>query len=857
MVKLVPAVICLFIVIPCQARIITVADDETADFNNIQAAINDANDGDTILVADGMYTGEGNRDIDFGGRAITVRSENGPNNCIIDCEGTYSDNHRGFYFHRGEDTNSVLNGITIINGYISSDYIGGGAILCEYSGPTVTNCIITENSTDALGSAIYCVGSSPAITNNKITKNRSYVYDGIVIYSYNDENLNISGNMISDNYANGTSFQVRVYIYGSGAVEIKNNIFVNNGLELGGYLSNALVSNNTFKDFTDEYDEFAIQIGGTSNHKNTVTIRRNVFSNFITNVQLSHFGAISIGGTGDAVNTGIIENNAFENIGGQAIYLSGTGSARIYGHVRNNTFANSKGSAIYLGGTSEAKVNGYIINNRFMNCGSFEIGEYRLPAIRIGGTGYVNIFAECIGNLIIGTGMHGLVPAIEIHGIYNSKQYAIFKNNTIVNNEQGIIKGSNVNSLEIVNCILWDNTESFHGVDKQEIHYCDISEELYSGSNGNICLEPCFTDPCNSDYHLRSQVGRWDPNSQSWVQDDVTSPCIDAGNPGCPVGDEPSPNGNRINMGTYGGTAQASKSPPNWRSIADMTNDWVVDSNDLKVFVDYWLQTGECIPSDLNRSQFVDFNDFAIFGLQWSYPSALEPGMTFQIDDCNMDAAMSEEPNQPRFSVWVEGSYIHFKDLMYANCCPEELGLDKEINGNEISLYEIGFGGLCFCMCYFPITATLGPFEDGTYTVEVYDNYGNSLGIVEVTIGGSTEPGITYQIEDCNRDASDVFAAEPPDLTRFTVTVEGLYIHFKDMMTANCCPDKLELEMAVEDNLITIYETEYTSEGCRCMCSFPITATLGPFEPGIYTLEVYETTGGFIGSTTITIGPGR
>jgi hypothetical protein len=40
----------------------------------------------------------------------------------------------------------------------------------------------------------------------------------------------------------------------------------------------------------------------------------------------------------------------------------------------------------------------------------------------------------------------------------------------------------------------------------------------------------------------------------------VTSPCIDAGNTSTPVGLEPYPNGGIINMGTYGGTAQASKS---------------------------------------------------------------------------------------------------------------------------------------------------------------------------------------------------------------------------------------------------------------------------------------------------------
>jgi uncharacterized membrane protein len=443
-------------------------------------------------------------------------------------------------------------------------------------------------------------------------------------------------------------------------------------------------------------------------------------------------------------------------------------------------------------------------------------------------------------------------------------------NCTITDNWAGRYGGGMYNEygcdITPANCIFWGNRDSGGEDESAQIDYepsqapavnysCILGWTGDFGGTGNIGADPCFADVNNDDYHLKSQVGRWDANSQSWVLDDVTSPCIDAGNPGCAVGDEILPNGNRKNMGAYGGTAEASKSPPNWRSIADMTNDWVVDSNDLKVYVEYWLESGECIPADLDRSQFVDFDDFAIFGQQWSYPSAFGPGMTFQIDDCNMDAGISEEPCEPRFSVSVQGSYIHFEDLMYANCCPDKLGLEKEINGNHITLYEIGYGGLCDCMCYFPITATLGPFEDGIYTVQVIDNYGQSLGVVEVTIGQPTEPGIVYQIEDCNTEASGVFAAEPPDLARFNVIVEDLYIHFRDMMVANCCPDELGLEMTVEDNLITIYETEYTPGGCWCICDYHVTATLGPFEPGTYTLEVYEEWSGFIGSTTVVIPP--
>jgi hypothetical protein len=78
----------------------------------------------------------------------------------------------------------------------------------------------------------------------------------------------------------------------------------------------------------------------------------------------------------------------------------------------------------------------------------------------------------------------------------------------------------------------------------------------------NIAVEP--NDPnavwIDGDYHLKSEAGRWDPVSESWVVDDVTSPCIDAGDPNSPIGDELEPNGGRINIGAYGGTAEASMS---------------------------------------------------------------------------------------------------------------------------------------------------------------------------------------------------------------------------------------------------------------------------------------------------------
>jgi hypothetical protein len=150
-----------------------------SDYGRIQVAIYYAEDGDTVLIADGTYTGAGNRDIDFLGKAIVVMSENGAEGCIVDCEGDSLHLHRGFYFHSGEDSTSVLKGITIRGGRFRGSGVenSGGAILCENSSPTLTGLIIKENKVKgdawpAGGGGIYCYQSSARILENRIMDNR-------------------------------------------------------------------------------------------------------------------------------------------------------------------------------------------------------------------------------------------------------------------------------------------------------------------------------------------------------------------------------------------------------------------------------------------------------------------------------------------------------------------------------------------------------------------------------------------------------------------------------------------------------------------------------------------------------------
>jgi predicted outer membrane repeat protein len=152
------------------ARTIYVDDDVPADFNNIQAAIDTASTGDTVLVADGTYTGVGNHDIDFHGKAITVRSENGPVNCIIDCQATITNLHRGFYFHSSEGPNSVIMGFTITSGY--ADY--GGGVYCDSSNPKIANCRFIRNLAKIDGGGVHNSHSHPIITNCTFLNNGTY-----------------------------------------------------------------------------------------------------------------------------------------------------------------------------------------------------------------------------------------------------------------------------------------------------------------------------------------------------------------------------------------------------------------------------------------------------------------------------------------------------------------------------------------------------------------------------------------------------------------------------------------------------------------------------------------------------------
>jgi len=178
----------------------------STQYPTIQAGIDAAESGDQVVVANGIYSGVGNKDLDFRGKAITVRSASGdPVTCMIDC----MSNGRGFHFHSGETTASVVSGFTIRHGSVLGypyDPFGGGVYCTNSSSPIVINCTISEN-TGVTGGGLSCVdSSSPTLVNCTISTNTASAGGGLFCDSSSCPtliNCTISGNTVSGTSARG------------------------------------------------------------------------------------------------------------------------------------------------------------------------------------------------------------------------------------------------------------------------------------------------------------------------------------------------------------------------------------------------------------------------------------------------------------------------------------------------------------------------------------------------------------------------------------------------------------------------------------------------------------------------------
>jgi hypothetical protein len=205
-------------------------------------------------------------------------------------------------------------------------------------------------------------------------------------------------------------------------------------------------------------------------------------------------------------------------------------------------------------------------------------------------------------------------------GMYNDNSSPVVTNCTFSGNSADFACGAVCcagGSARLTNCILWgdspDEMQVYGGT--PTMTYNDI-QGGFTGE-GNIDADPLFANAANGNYHLKSEAGRWDSDSQSWVKDAATSPCLDTGDPASDWTAELWPHGKHINMGAYGGTAQASMSLSSAGNVADLNNDNTVGCADMTMLVGKWLHQKVLLAEDLDRNCVVNLSDFCILTDEW------------------------------------------------------------------------------------------------------------------------------------------------------------------------------------------------------------------------------------------------
>ena len=252
-----------FIGIPIYAEIIHVPSEQPT----IQAGIDAATDGDTVLIADGSYSGNGNVNLQWNAtnKHIVIQSVNGAPHCVIDCE--YKG--RGFILISEQDDRDIIDGLTITNGWAKTVYpilTGGGAILCDGTSPQISNCNLihniagdsvnsTLNSYYADGGAIECINSSAPIIINNVISNNFANHTGGGLH-YGDRSSGVVKNNVLDNNRNyGCYGGGGIALHSESNPTIVNNQITNNNSRYyskGGYgggiicmNSNPFIINNT------------------------------------------------------------------------------------------------------------------------------------------------------------------------------------------------------------------------------------------------------------------------------------------------------------------------------------------------------------------------------------------------------------------------------------------------------------------------------------------------------------------------------------------------------------------------------------------------------------------------------------
>jgi hypothetical protein len=418
------------------------------------------------------------------------------------------------------DATTVLDGFVITGGCFMDMYTvpsTGGAGMHIYQGsPTILNCTFTGNAAYYIGGGLLnrC-GSNPTLVNCAFTGNYAGSGGGI----YNNSNMSAPWTISEKSHPTLVS------------CTFDNNYALKNG---GGMYNSA--SNPTLIDCTFYCNQITGPYSGSTRGSHTGGgggIYNSNSNPILTNCLFSENSAGDGGGTCNVADSNVTLTDC----------------------TFNGNLASDRGGGLSnLDDCNLTMTNCLIVGNwaEFYGGGIQSKSELTLSNCTIVGNRT---------NSYDGGGIYFQVGRISNSIIYGNITPRI-EGSEIAQGPHGQA-GCRPELIKVTHSVVGSDPNAF------DIPSCYSGEWLYANplfaNPGYWDANDTPDDPnddfwIDGDYHLKSQAGRWDPASQSWIQDDVTSPCIDAGDPNSPVGDEPFPNGGIINMGAYGGTAEASKS---------------------------------------------------------------------------------------------------------------------------------------------------------------------------------------------------------------------------------------------------------------------------------------------------------
>ncbi len=431
------------------------------DFSTIQAAINGSGCGDTVMISDGTYSGTGNTNIQFNGVPITVRSVNGPANCLIDCQGT----SQGFLFNHSETGQTVLSGLTIINGH----GVSGGGIACFNSSPTITNCIIRDCIADENGGGIYCENSQATVEDCVLMYNTALWGGGI---ECTNASLNIINCEIHHNTATidgggiETYSDSKLWIF---SCTITENQAMGNGGGIVCIEAQSLIESCTITGNTARWGG-GIECTSASPLLLSCDISNNTATEDGGGIECYLYSFPKI------VQCTITSNSAVENGGG--LYCVDYASPSIFNCLFSDNTAD-------FGGAAECSQS----NSSFMNClfsgNNADINGAAIQSnLGSGITVYSSTFTQNSG------------PA-----------------------ESGGVHATMLSSFDFKNCIFWNNSD--HEITTQNsdvlIEYSCIQDGF--PGEGNITSDPLFSDGPLGIFYL----------SQIAAGQSLDSPCRDTG----------------------------------------------------------------------------------------------------------------------------------------------------------------------------------------------------------------------------------------------------------------------------------------------------------------------------------------